>query len=247
IAEALRTALPQTTVEVAEWDGPDDPLAQDDPGQPGSGQAALADSDAVIVVVGRTSHRSYDDELAEHGAIAGRAGSATGGEGGARLARADVSLPGEQDALVRAVREATPGPVPVIAVVVAGRPHVLTDVVSHSEATIWAGYPGPFGGEAIAELVLGAAEPTGRLPMTLPSHPAALPLRYNDRQSPTGVYQDVPEPVLFPFGHGLRYRHWDVSAVDTVVDADQVRILVTLVSHSDAPTHGTVAAFGHRR
>lgn len=244
IAEALRTALPQTTVEVAEWAGPDDLLAKDAPGQPGSGQAALADSDAVIVVVGGTSHRSYDDEFAENGAIAGRAGSATGGEG---VDRADISLPGEQDALVRAVREATPGPVPVIAVVVAGRPHVLTDVVSHSEATIWAGYPGPFGGEAIAELVLGAAEPTGRLPMTLPSHPAALPLRYNDRQSPTGVYQDVPEPVLFPFGHGLRYRHWDVSAVDTVVDADQVRILVTLVSHSDAPTHGTVAAFGHRR
>src|SRR5690625_6357941 len=83
--------------------------------------------------------------------------------------------------------------------------------------------------------------------MTLPSHAAALPLRYNDRQSPTGVYQDVPEPVLSPFGHGLRYRHCDVSAVDTVVDADQVRILVTLVSHSDAPTRGTVAAFGHRR
>src|SRR5690625_7484652 len=81
-----------------------------------------------------TIHRSYDDEFAENGAIAGRAGSATGGEG---VDRADISLPGEQDALVRAVREATPGPVPVIAVVVAGRPHVLTDVVSHSEATIW--------------------------------------------------------------------------------------------------------------
>src|SRR5699024_10780940 len=136
-----------------------------------------------------------------------------------------------------------------IAVVVAGRPHVLTDVVSHSEATIWAGYPGPFGGEAIAELVLGAAEPTGRLPMTLPSHPAALPLRYYDRQSPTGVYQDVPEPVLCPFGHGLRYRHRAVSAVDTVGDAAAVRSRAALVrdSHTDAPTRGTFAAFSPRR
>src|SRR5699024_7002930 len=57
IAEALRTALPQTTVEVAEWAGPDDLLANDAPGQPGSGQAALADSDAVIVVVGGTSRQ----------------------------------------------------------------------------------------------------------------------------------------------------------------------------------------------
>src|SRR5690625_3824380 len=192
IAEALRTALPQTTVEVAEWAGPDDLLAKDAPGRPGSGQAALADSDAVIVVVGGTSHRSYDDEFAENGAIAGRAGSATGGEG---VDRADISLPGEQDALVRAVREATPAAVPLIVVVVAGRPHVLTEVVEHSQATIWAGYPGPFGGEAIADLLLGVTEPTGRLPMTLPSHPAVLPLRYNDRQSAAEAYQDVPQPV----------------------------------------------------
>src|SRR5699024_11001119 len=130
IAGAMGTALPQTTVEVAELVGPDDLLAKDDTGQPGRRQAALADSDPIIGVVSGTSLRAYDAEFAEKGAIAGRAGSATGGEG---VDRADISLPGEQDALVRAVREATPGPVPVIAVVVAGRPNVLTDVVSHSE------------------------------------------------------------------------------------------------------------------
>src|SRR5699024_2367466 len=104
--------------------------------------------------------RSYDDEFAENGAIAGRAGAATGGEG---VDRADISLPGEQDALVRAVRDAVPASVPVIAVVVAGRPHVLTEVVAHTQASIWAGYPGPFGGEVIADLLLGAAAPTGQI------------------------------------------------------------------------------------
>src|SRR5699024_11768598 len=62
----------------------------------------------------------------------------------------------------------------------------------------------PFGGEVIADLLLGAAAPTGRLPMTLPSHPAVLPLRHNDRQSAAASYQDVPDPILFDVGHGLR-------------------------------------------
>nr|WP_300338607.1 glycoside hydrolase family 3 C-terminal domain-containing protein [Actinomyces sp.] len=47
-----------------------------------------------------------------------------------------------------ALREA--GGPPVVAVVVAGRPHVLTDVLEEADAVVWAGYPGPFGGEAIA-------------------------------------------------------------------------------------------------
>src|SRR5690625_2949611 len=199
IAQALHRALPQASVETADWSRPAD-LAGDAAGAAagaGHGAVDLSRADAVVMVVGGTSHRSYDDQFAENGAIAGRAGSATGGEG---VDRADISLPGEQDALVRAVREATPAAVPLIVVVVAGRPHVLTEVVEHSQATIWAGYPGPFGGEAIADLLLGVTEPTGRLPMTLPSHPAVLPLRYNDRQSAAEAYQDVPQPVLFPFG-----------------------------------------------
>ena len=236
VAGALRAALPKTTVEVASWARPEDVTD--------CSSADLVRSDAVIVVLGGTSHRSYDDEFAENGAIAGRAGAATGGEG---VDRADISLPGEQDALVRAVREAVPAGVPVIAVVVAGRPHVLTEVVAHTQATVWAGYPGPFGGEVVADLLLGAAEPTGRLPMTLPSHPAVLPLRYNDRQSAVESYQDVPDPILFDFGHGLRSQEWEVTAVQSAIDESDVRFLVTLVHRGDAPTAGAVTVFGHRR
>ncbi|WP_114854407.1 glycoside hydrolase family 3 N-terminal domain-containing protein [Brachybacterium sp. YJGR34] len=252
IADALREALPQARVDAAPWASPTDLAATcltdgaapstEDPATPGV--VDLAASDTVVIVLGGTSHRSYDDEFAENGAIAGRAGSATGGEG---VDRADISLPGAQDALVRAVRAATPAAVPVIAVVVAGRPHVLTEVLAHSQALVWAGYPGPFGGEAIADLLLGAAEPTGRLPMTLPRHPAVLPLRYNDRHRSASVYQDVPEPVLFDVGHGLRYRDLEVTGVETAVDGQEVRLVATAVTRGDAPTAGTLTVFGHRR
>lgn len=225
VAEALRTALPDAVVTTAETA---------DPG-------ALAGADAVVVVLGGTSHRSYDDAFADNGAIAGRPGEATGGEG---VDLADVSLPAGQDELLRAVRAATDAP--LVAVVVAGRPHVLTDVLATADATLWAGYPGPWGGEAVADALLGRAEPTGRLPMTLPRHPGAVPVRYNDRQSAAGVYRDAPDPVLLGFGHGLRYRDAGVTDLDVGVGPERVRVTVTVANRSDAATDVLVPVVAHR-
>ncbi len=226
VAEALRAALPGTEVTVGE--------SVDDVG-------TVAGADAVVVVVGGTSHRSYDDAFADNGAIAGRAGEATGGEG---VDLADVSLPTGQDHLVRAVREATTAP--VAAVVVSGRPHVLTGVFEHCEAVLWAGYPGPYGGEAVADALLGAAAPTGRLPMTLPRYPAAVPVRYNDRQSAADCYRDAPEPVLLPFGFGLGYHDVAVVDLDATVRPGAVDLTVTVANRSRQPSSSVIPVFAHR-
>lgn len=225
IAGALRSALPGAAVVTTETADP----------------AALAGADAVVVVVGGTSHRSYDDAFADNGAIAGRAGAATGGEG---VDLADVSLPHGQDELVRAVRAATAAP--LVAVVVAGRPHVLTEVLAAADATLWAGYPGPWGGAAVADALLGRAEPTGRLPMTLPRHPGVVPVRYNDRQPATGVYRDAPEPVLLPFGHGLRYHDVAVTGLEVEVRTDDVLVAVTVTNRSGVPADALVPVLAHR-
>lgn len=228
VAEALRAALPGTEVTVGE--------TFDD-----VGAAAFAGADAVVAVIGGTSHRSYDDAFADNGAIAGRAGEATGGEG---VDLADISLPAGQDDLLRAVRGATDAP--VTAVVVSGRPHVLTVAFAHCDAVLWAGYPGPYGGEAAADALLGAAEPTGRLPMTLPRHPAAVPVRYNDRQSAADVYRDAPEPVLLPFGFGLGYHDVAVVDLDAAVRPDVVDVTVTAANRSDEPSGTAIPVFAHR-
>jgi beta-glucosidase len=235
IFEALAAALPSAQVA-----GPD------------AGPDALAAADAAVVVVGGTSHRSYDDEFADNGAISGHAGAATGGEG---VDLADVSLPRltrggaviDQDALVRETSEHLRPGTPLIVVVVAGRPHVITSVTDRADAMLWAGYPGSGGAEAIADVLVGRAEPTGRLPFTLPAHPGVVPVRYNDRQGADGVYRDQERAVLFPFGHGLRYTDVRASDLEVEVGREQVRISVRVENRSDRDSRMTVPVFVHRR
>ncbi|MGP3915000.1 glycoside hydrolase family 3 N-terminal domain-containing protein [Nonomuraea sp. 10N515B] len=207
---ALRQALPDAEVQTA-------------PGVPTA--AELSGADVVILALGGTSHRTYAEDFAANGAIAGPAAVATAGEG---VDLADLSLPGGQDDLVAAVR-AQAG-CPVAAVVIAGRPHVLTSVLDHTDALLWAGYPGPHGGHAIVDALLGGYEPVGRLPFTAPRHPGAVPVRHNDRHPAAGVYLDAPDPVLFPFGSGLRYRPVLFDRLTAEVHAGTVRVSVDVVN-----------------
>jgi beta-glucosidase len=162
-------------------------------------QSLLSRASMTIAVLGGTSERSYSSSFADNGAAVhvGEHG-ATGGEG---VDCADISLPWDQDHLLNSVRKLTHGL--VISVVIAGRAHVLTTVLRDSNAVIWAGYAGVRGPQAVVDALTGVRTCSGRLPVTFPSNPGVVPLRYNDRQSPRGVYRDAPNPVLEWFGTGL--------------------------------------------
>lgn len=209
------------------------------PGLPS--RADLCGADVVILALGGTSHRAYDDAFADNGAVAGPAAVATAGEG---VDVADVSLPGGQDDLVTAVRARTG--CPVVAVVIAGRPHVLTTVTDHTDAVLWAGYPGPHGAEAITAALLGGHEPVGLLPFTAPRHPGAVPVRYNDRHPAADVYRDAPDPVLFPFGFGLRYGTIAFDHLTADVAGRSVHVEVGLTNPAPTEAEVIVPLFGHR-
>ncbi|MFC4006947.1 glycoside hydrolase family 3 protein [Nonomuraea purpurea] len=226
LERALRQALPDTEVTCVD-------------GVPTA--AELSGADVVILALGGTSHRTYAEDFAANGAIGGAAAVATAGEG---VDLADLSLPGGQDDLVAAVRARAR--CPVAAVVIAGRPHVLTGVLAHTDALLWAGYPGPHGGHAIVETLLGDHEPVGRLPFTAPRHPGAVPVRHNDRHPAGGVYQDAQEPVLFPFGAGLRYRPVRFERLTATAEAATVQVSVEVVNPSGADAEVIVPLFGRR-
>ncbi|MFD6135624.1 glycoside hydrolase family 3 N-terminal domain-containing protein [Isoptericola sp. NPDC060257] len=182
---------------------------------------AVAAADGVVVVLGGSSHRAYTDEFAGNGANAGQT-AADCGEG---VDLASPVLPAGQVETLVAVRAAARGP--VVAVVLAGRPYVLADVVAHSDAVLLVFYPGPAGGRVVADLLLGVRQPVGHLPVTLPAHPGAIPVRDDERMPAEGVYRDVPEPVLARVGDGIGYGGLDVDGVrlsvsgeDLVVEAD---------------------------
>ena len=94
--------------------------------------------------------------------------------------RADISLPGEQAELVRRIRATGK---PVIAVILAGRPLTLTNIVDHVDAILFAWHPGTMGGPAIADLLFGVESPSGKLPATFPRMVGQIPIYYNQKNT----------------------------------------------------------------
>ena len=129
--------------------------------------------------------------------------------------RGTLALPGRQDELVQRVNDAQPR---TVVVVNAGAP-VLLPWLDRVPGVLLAWLPGQEGGHALADVIFGAAEPGGRLPMTWPATEDGLPsvtpadgeLRYDEGLA-IG-YRGAVEPRL-PFGHGLGYTTWDYLAMD---------------------------------
>jgi beta-glucosidase len=132
--------------------------------------------------------------------------------------RASLALPGHQEALI--TRVASVGK-PVVVIVVGGSAVTGWRWMSRVGAVLQAWYPGVEGGTAIAEVLAGDVNPSGRLPITVPMAEGQLPLVYN--HTPTGRgddYVDLTGQPLFPFGHGLSYTRFEYSALR--IDAGDV-------------------------
>ncbi|WP_411149531.1 glycoside hydrolase family 3 N-terminal domain-containing protein [Streptomyces sp. A30] len=161
--------------------------------------AAAAASDLAVLVLGGSSARTPDTDFAANGAARTAVSEMTCGEGvdlaGLRLGKA-------QHALLDAV---TATGTPTVVVLIQGRPHAVPEAAERAAALLTAWYPGPWGGEAIAEVLLGLREPTGRLPVSVPRSAAQLPVYYNHKDTEYGGYVDDSAEPLYSFGHGLSY------------------------------------------
>lgn len=126
---------------------------------------------------------------------------------------ADLKLPGAQEELARAILAVG---VPVVAVLINGRPYAIPWLAEHANAILEAWLPGEEGGSAIADVLFGETNPGGKLPISIPRHVGQLPVSYNHKPSGgfSHIYGDyVAEKVspLFPFGHGLSYTRFEYS------------------------------------
>lgn len=116
--------------------------------------------------------------------------------------RADLGLPGNQQALLEAVAATT---TPIVLVLQNGRPLTIQWAADHVPAILEAWYPGESGGIAMAETLFGDNNPAGRIPVSFPRNVGQLPVNYDHNICKVAAYIDSPGTPLFPFGHGLSY------------------------------------------
>jgi beta-glucosidase len=189
-----------------------------------------ATCDAAVVVVGSAS-------LSE-------------GEG---YDRADLELPGDQNALVEAVLAANPR---TVVVLLSGAPYALP-WIDHAPAVLEAWFGGEAGPDATAKILLGSAQPNGRLPVTFPArledvaaqrfYPGRETVRYGEglRVGYRG-FDEASEPPMFPFGHGLtytRFRYADIEAPTSARPGQAVTVSFTLANVGQRPGKETAQLY----
>jgi beta-glucosidase len=160
---------------------------------------------------------------------------------GERASRATLTLPGKQQELLEAVVATGK---PVVLVLLNGRPLDITWASEHVPAILEAWYPGTEGGNAIAELLAGDANPGGKLPVTWPRSVGQVPIYYaqNLTQIPNETdtrYWDESSAPLYPFGYGLSYASFRLSNLK--VNASSMRTDGSLNAAIDVQNTGAVA------
>jgi beta-glucosidase len=167
--------------------------------------AAARKAEVAVVVVGENP-----DNAGDKGKV-----SPTDGEG---YDVASFDLTGYQEELVQAIQATG---TPVVLVLVNGRPLSVRWEAEHIPAIVEAWEPGERGGEAVADVLFGDYNPTGRLAITIPRSSGQLPAFYNFKPAKTywmkrgwtkdGGYVDLPATPLYPFGYGLSYTSFKYS------------------------------------
>ncbi len=139
------------------------------------------------------------------------------GEGGSRT---NPTLPEPQ---LRLLHELSLLGKKIVLIVYSGRPLILTDIAGQVDTIVQAWYPGTMGGEALANILYGKVNPSGKLAMTFPRSVGQIPVYYNELNTgrpnlkENGSYRfasryidEVNEP-LYPFGYGLSYTSFEYS------------------------------------
>jgi beta-glucosidase len=133
--------------------------------------------------------------------------TATAGE---NKSRTSLELPGHQNALIRAVKASGK---PVVVVLIGAQPMTINWIDRNIDGIIYAGYPGAFGGKAVADVLFGDYNPGGKLTLTWPKTVGQLPITFLTKpnaQSDEGESARV-KGLLYPFGYGLSYTTFNYS------------------------------------
>ena len=207
-----------------------------DPNTIAEAKEAAAKAEVAIVVLGER----------HNGGGGGKA--STDGEGSDS---ATLELTGLQEELVKAVQSTG---TPTVVVLINGRALATRWVAENVPAVVEAWLPGEKGGQAVAEVLFGDTNPSGKLSVTVPRHAGQLPVYYNYKKSKRAwlregrrQYVDMPASPLYPFGHGLSYTRFEYSDLKLssreIAPTDSVELVLQVKNAGDRPGKETVQLY----
>ncbi len=141
---------------------------------------------------------------------------------GEAASRTSLDLPGSQQALLEELKKTGK---PIILVLMSGRPNSIEWAQDNVDAIVHAWYPGTMGGHAIADVLFGDYNPSGKLPITFPRNVGQVPIHYDMKNTGRPInpadpgqkyvsrYLSTPNTPLYPFGYGLSYTNFTYSPV----------------------------------
>ncbi|WP_408960556.1 glycoside hydrolase family 3 N-terminal domain-containing protein [Natrinema sp. 74] len=164
-------------------------------------QEAASTADAAVVVLGE------DWYVYEFGP------ESINGPTGEFPTRTQLAVPDAQQRLLETVAKTG---IPTVLVLVSGRPLAITDLISHADATVMAYLPGPKGGRAVADVLFGNHNPSGKLPVSMPKSVGELPCLHDCLSQPVlmgeNEHPSSYDP-LFRFGHGESYSSFTYESM----------------------------------
>lgn len=173
-------------------------------------------ADVIVVAVGENSLRYQNAEK-------------TSGE---NIDRDNINLIGQQNQLINELLKTGK---PVIVVLVNSRPLAVGDVTKEAAALIEAWEPGNLGGKALAEIIFGKVNPSGKLPMSIPRSTGQIPTYYNAKPSNYfHTYIETQSSALYDFGFGLSYttfKYGDiVLSKNNIAQKEKVKVSFTVTN-----------------
>ncbi|MBL7827457.1 MAG: glycoside hydrolase family 3 C-terminal domain-containing protein [Saprospiraceae bacterium] len=174
---------------------------------------------------------------------------------GEAASRATLGLPGAQTSLFEKLHATGK---PIVVVLMNGRPLCIPELDAKAAAIVETWYLGTMSGQAIADVLLGDYNPSGRLTVTFPRHEGQIPIFYNMKHTGrpfdannkyTSKYLDMPNEPLYPFGYGLGYTTFSYSSVtlDKTVMRKGEKVKASVVVTNTGKTSGeeTVQLYIH--
>ncbi|WP_144604259.1 beta-glucosidase BglX [Algoriphagus algorifonticola] len=176
-----------------------------------------------------------------------------GFQSGEARSRSDIGLPEVQQELMEEIQKVNPKSVLVN---MSGRPLDLSWADANIPAILQVWHLGSQSGNAIAQVLFGDYNPSGKLPMSFPRSVGQVPIYYNQkstgRPTPPGGdvvfwshYSDISNDPLYPFGHGLSYSNFTYSGLKVSNEGRKVTVSVDVKNESERPGEEVIQLYIH--